>query len=1117
MEDDEDEVLSALSGGRVKPSLTLTEWELQRRGMARWSHPFWSRCLCAQVDGVTLLSPSLKHFVPKGVPSLALLPPVGRREDDETLQARSYVRGQILFSGTVNEAVEKDFLVLAEAVGRLVRSGFEATLVRSGANGPRADRILRAARRSAVNFRDLGYLPETELPVLIARSAILVQPGLPTRFNRGRFPAKLLPYLRSGRPIVLPAIYRWIGLVDGENCLLLVRGTVEEVEEKLRRLLDDPAGADALGDRGRQLGEELFSEATVGETLARFYEQVLACKPRGTSLNVPDARSLLAWKTAADTIGLPRSLRVTASIFASNLDPLQRSLGSLLIKPGPLVSVIVPCFNHKPYLKRRLASVSAQTYRNIEVILLDDGSTDGSTEMLRSHALPFPTRLFSNDRNGGNPFAQWAKGLGHSRGDFVWIAESDDEAEPEFVSRLLAFLAASPAASFAFCQSSLVGPDDQRLGSCRDFLDHSDGRWATSHAIDSDACRELFIAENFVPNASACLFKADALRSALMSAETYRVCGDWAVYAHLVDTGGLCYVTESLNRYRQHQASVRAATVRNGLYWVERYRIQGTLASEGRYRFLTLEESRQRSANLLADHLSRSEEAIPSWWPSLVDATLRFDPFFPARLLVCLRARSGRRIHPLTPILESQIAALLETTPYREGEKVLMIVAGHLASGGAEQYLLEFLRVAKTELSLRICLVTTRNGNDEWWDRFSDVADERLSLARLVPNGEMGSALRQLMGSRRPTYLGISHSEVAYHYLGAIAAEFPGTKVFDILHLVSPSWRNGGFPRLSIAAGGCIVARVVVSSNLRDWLVQNGAPSDGIHVVRAGVPTHEGAARRTRPKGPVRLVFVGRLVDAKQPRVLAEIAYHLSAEGHEFQLEIAGDGPDASWVVDELLPRYPESVIWHGEMDREEVGRVLDSADFLILPSKEEGLALVLLEAMQRGVIPLATLVGGQSELVSDECGVLFPVTPALSESMAETIMKLWADPARLEAMAESCRERIRNCFSTKRFANDVAALLQALERRPSAERHSSPGQFIPMNEDQQRELIGAPRFSLPVDEWQRARDQGKQLVRLASHVASYLRQSPLGPVFTRFEARYGSKIGRTIVRLAKI
>ena len=106
-----------------------------------------------------------------------------------------------------------------------------------------------------------------------------------------------------------------------------------------------------------------------------------------------------------------------------------------------MVSVIIPNYCHARYLKQRIDSVLAQTYSDIEVVLLDDCSTDSSREILESYrSHPRIKQIVYNDRNSGSAFAQWQKGFALTGGEYIWIAESDDYADPTFLERCVAAL-----------------------------------------------------------------------------------------------------------------------------------------------------------------------------------------------------------------------------------------------------------------------------------------------------------------------------------------------------------------------------------------------------------------------------------------------------------------------------------------------------------------------------------------------------------------------------------------------------------------------------------------------------------------------------------------------------
>lgn len=120
----------------------------------------------------------------------------------------------------------------------------------------------------------------------------------------------------------------------------------------------------------------------------------------------------------------------------------------------PEVSVVLPCFNAAEHLPRALMSLRAQTLDDIEIIIVDDGSTDPET-IAYLDALPDDVRLL-RQANRGLSGARNA-GFAAARGTYVTPLDCDDWLEPEFLERTLAVLKASPGAGFACTHLALEG------------------------------------------------------------------------------------------------------------------------------------------------------------------------------------------------------------------------------------------------------------------------------------------------------------------------------------------------------------------------------------------------------------------------------------------------------------------------------------------------------------------------------------------------------------------------------------------------------------------------------------------------------------------------------------
>lgn len=133
-------------------------------------------------------------------------------------------------------------------------------------------------------------------------------------------------------------------------------------------------------------------------------------------------------------------------------------------KALPLVSVIIPNYNHARFLDQRLQSVLNQTYRNIEVIILDDCSTDNSLEVIEKYRSDARIAdVIVNEKNSGNTFLQWDKGIHLAQGELVWIAESDDYCELNMLEELVKAYYKKRGTVLAYSTSEYVGESGERL------------------------------------------------------------------------------------------------------------------------------------------------------------------------------------------------------------------------------------------------------------------------------------------------------------------------------------------------------------------------------------------------------------------------------------------------------------------------------------------------------------------------------------------------------------------------------------------------------------------------------------------------------------------------------
>lgn len=120
----------------------------------------------------------------------------------------------------------------------------------------------------------------------------------------------------------------------------------------------------------------------------------------------------------------------------------------------PAVSVVIPCYNTHAYLNQTICSVRGQTFQNIEIIVIDDGSTDPATIDCLNHL--GENVLVIHQSNQGLPAARNA-GFAVARGEFVLPLDADDWLEPDAVEKLINVLKQSPEAGFSFSHICMEG------------------------------------------------------------------------------------------------------------------------------------------------------------------------------------------------------------------------------------------------------------------------------------------------------------------------------------------------------------------------------------------------------------------------------------------------------------------------------------------------------------------------------------------------------------------------------------------------------------------------------------------------------------------------------------
>jgi glycosyltransferase involved in cell wall biosynthesis len=214
---------------------------------------------------------------------------------------------------------------------------------------------------------------------------------------------------------------------------------------------------------------------------------------------------------------------------------------------GPLVTIWTPCYNHEPYLDDYFAGLLAQTYTNVQLILIDDGSTDGSWAKVCSYEArlraKFPHVVLERHQNIGATEEFLAHFWKHAAGELMCILESDDYYLPTMLEECVRYLTAHPEVGAVHSEIDYVYPD------------HIEQRhWAATgvRVPEGDIFEALLLRGNFIMTCAFCC-RTELLREHI-DWRAYLVKGyvarDYAWFLDLARHTRIGYIDKALVRYR---------------------------------------------------------------------------------------------------------------------------------------------------------------------------------------------------------------------------------------------------------------------------------------------------------------------------------------------------------------------------------------------------------------------------------------------------------------------------------------------------------------------------------------------------------------------------------------
>ncbi len=350
--------------------------------------------------------------------------------------------------------------------------------------------------------------------------------------------------------------------------------------------------------------------------------------------------------------------------------------------------------------------------------------------------------------------------------------------------------------------------------------------------------------------------------------------------------------------------------------------------------------------------------------------------------------------------------------------------------GGAERYIEYLIGCFPDHWKVSV-VARERRDLDAWATRLARMG-ARIVRSRDTTRGLLGAFWR-LVRSERPdvVHLNLPHSYSAFYSVVAPLARLAGARsVVSTEHLtmIAPMRLRGCLRRAMTRAIDRIIT--ISESNRRDLTERHRLPADRVRVVFNGVPAPEAASseavRAMRDELGVRgtevlIAHLGALTERKGHRLLLAAAARLS--DMTWRMAFVGEGEERAALQQAARELgVLDRVVFAGH--REDIGVVLGATDVLVLPSRLEGMPLVLLEAMALGRPAIATTVYGVPEIYGGtEAAILVPYGDV--EALVGALRRLVGEPRTRARMGEAGRKLFAERFTAQRMAMETLGVYE--------------------------------------------------------------------------------------------
>lgn len=651
--------------------------------------------------------------------------------------------------------------------------------------------------------------------------------------------------------------------------------------------------------------------------------------------------------------------------------------------PVPDISVILPVYNSEKFLREAIESILNQSFRNFELIIINDGSSDNSEAIIQSFS---DERIVyvRNEKNLGL-IATLNRGIKMARASFIARMDNDDIALQNRLKKQFEYLVAHPEVAVVATRLIIIDENGKESGYWNDDFE--------TRTREEIATR--------MPKLNCIGHPTVMMRKDIITRFGYdrrfRDSEDWGLWLTLLSNGyHIDKIDETLLKYRVHE---KGTTVLTNQKSVSRKIIA--------FKFKYLTGKIVRLAFKIPD-LKVLKYLLTDIFKYY------FRPLF-TLLVMCLETRLSALLRQ-----RREFDKLFDNFPEQTGS-IFFFPFYHL--GGAEIVHSDIVRtVAFTK---PVVIFTSYSGSDTLLSSFKKYAHVLIIDQLIIWPFTKRKVIKKILGvcqKRKHIILFSSNSRFFYELLGCIPQNI---KAIDLIHAFMHPHEDSA-EKWSLPVVDKLYSRVVINQKTANDFAQQYKENQVSHdLLKRVIYISNFVERAEQPvksfDGVLKVLYVGRGTPEKRVHLIAGVAKKLKAGAFPLEFHFVGD-------VFSVIPEDCHSAcVLHGEVrDKAMLNKIYSNTHILAMASTREGFPMVIMEAMMHGVVPITTNVGGISQHVEQDVnGILINEgeAEAFCEAFEKAILIFLSNRNKLKMLSENAYKYALDNFTEEKFVQGYTSL----------------------------------------------------------------------------------------------